>query len=97
MNYYSNELSLKDVILDIIKKGNLSYGIDKVQAKEAWKAIMGNGILEYTQNIRLQGDKLFITINNASLKENLSFRRSELALSVNNYLQKEVVKEIIFL
>ena len=97
MSRYNDEISLKEIISELFSQYNLNYGIDKIRTREAWVEIAGTGIVKYTDNVRLQVEKLFITLNNAALKENLSFRKSELAQLINDYLQKEVVKEIIFL
>ena len=93
---YDNSASLKEVILEIFNKNNLTYGIDKVRVKEAWIKVAGTAMVKYTENVRLQGDRLLITLNNAALRENLSYQKSELAAMINEYLQKEVVKEIVF-
>ena len=53
------------------------------------------GVVKYTENVRLQGDKLFISLNNASLREDLNLRRNELVQLINDFLKKEVVKEIV--
>ena len=74
-----------------------SIGIDKVRVKEAWVEIAGIGVIRYTEQVRLQGDRLFITLNNAALKADLSLRKTELVQLINEHLKKEVVKEVIFL
>ena len=93
-NFY-NESSLKEIIPALFSQYNLNYGLDKVRVKEAWVEIAGMGVVKYTENVRLQGDKLFISLNNASLREDLNLRRSELVQLINDFLKKEVVKEII--
>ena len=94
---YNSETPLKDVILAIFKRYNLNYGIDKVRVKEAWVEVMGKTIVRYTVNVRLQGSRLYVTLNNASLREDLNYGKSKLVNMLNEHLQKEVVKDIIFL
>ena len=94
---YNSETPLKDVILAIFKRYNLNYGIDKVRVKEAWVEVMGKTIVRYTVNVRLQGNRLYVTLNNASLREDLNYGKSKLVNMLNEHLQKEVVKDIIFL
>ena len=93
-NFY-NESSLKEIIPALFSQYNLNYGLDKVPVKEALVEIAGMGVVKYTENVRLQGDKLFISLNNASLREDLNLRRSELVQLINDFLKKEVVKKII--
>ena len=97
MSQDHNTSSAKELILALFSQNNLEYGIDKVRVKEAWVEIAGIGVVRYTEQVRLQGDKLFITLNNAALKADLSLRKTELVQLINEHLKKEVVKEVIFL
>ena len=97
MSQDHNTSSAKELILALFSQNNLEYGIDKVRVKEAWVEIAGIGVVRYTEQVRLQGDRLFITLNNAALKADLSLRRTELVQLINEHLKKEVVKEVIFL
>ena len=94
---YNTETSLKDVILAIFKRYRLNYGIDKVRVKEAWVEVVGAPIVKYTVSVRLQGSKLYVTLNNTGLREDLNYKKSRLVTLLNEYLQKEVVKDIVFL
>jgi len=94
---YNTETSLKDVILAIFKRYRLNYGIDKVRVKEAWVEVVGASIVKYTVSVRLQGSKLYVTLNNTGLREDLNYGKSKLVTMLNEYLQKEVVKDIVFL
>ena len=94
---YNTETSLKDVILAIFKRYRLNYGIDKVRVKEAWVEVVGAPIVKYTVSVRLQGSKLYVTLNNTALREDLNYGKSKLVTMLNEHLQKEVVKDIVFL
>lgn len=94
---YNTETSLKDIILAIFKRYRLNYGIDKVRVKEAWVEVVGAPIVKYTVSVRLQGSKLYVTLNNTGLREDLNYGKSKLVTMLNEYLQKEVVKDIVFL
>ena len=94
---YNTETSLKDVILAIFKRYRLNYGIDKVRVKEAWVEVVGTPIVKYTVSVRLQGSKLYVTLNNTALREDLNYGKSKLVTMLNEHLQKEVVKDIVFL
>ena len=94
---YNTETSLKDVILAIFKRYRLNYGIDKVRVKEAWVEVVGAPIVKFTVSVRLQGSKLYVTLNNTALREDLNYGKSKLVTLLNEYLQKEVVKDIVFL
>ncbi|MDO4880262.1 MAG: DUF721 domain-containing protein [Capnocytophaga sp.] len=88
--------SLKHILGEVVTDNNLTYGLEKVQIKDVWKKIANEGIIRYTDDIRLQGSTLFIKLSSAPLKENLSLEKSRLIEMINEEFGKEVVKEIIF-
>ena len=54
-------LNLQDVLKDFVNENNLEKGLDKVQVRNAWAKLMGNGINNYTTAIELKNDTLCTT------------------------------------
>ena len=48
----SNENSISEVLKEFIAVNKLQNGIDKIDVELAWKDLMGNGIVNYTQEFR---------------------------------------------
>ena len=47
----NNNLPLSEALNDFIQKNKLQHGIDKVNVREAWVSLMGNGVNNYTTAI----------------------------------------------
>ena len=45
-------LNLQDVLKGFVTENKLETGLDKVQVRDAWAKLMGNGINNYTSDIQ---------------------------------------------
>lgn len=84
-----------DVLKEFIQTNKLQYGIDKVEVRDAWKKLMGNGVNSYTQEIMLKNEKLYVALTSAVLREELSYGKEKIIKMINEELGREVVKEVI--
>ena len=44
----NSHLNLGDALKEFIKENRLQKGIDKVDVRDAWEKLMGNGVNNYT-------------------------------------------------
>lgn len=91
----NTNLSLGDALQEFIKKNKLEKGMDKVNAREAWKKLMGNGVNNYTTAIELRNETLFISLSSSVLREELSYGKSKIIAMLNEELGKELVKKLV--
>lgn len=92
----NEESSIADVLKAFIQTNNLQKGMDKIDVREAWKNLMGNGVVNYTTEIVLKNDTLYVALSSSVLKEELSYGREKIINMLNEELGKPVVKNIIF-
>lgn len=92
----SNEnLSMADALKEFISENKLQKGIDKIDVKNAWMRLMGNGVTKYTSEVRLQNETLYVKLSSAVLREELSYGKEKIIKLLNEELRKEVVKKIV--
>lgn len=87
--------SMKDALSAFIQKNKLEKGMDKVEAREAWVRLMGNGVNNYTTEIELRFDTLYVSLSSSVLREELSLGKSKIIRMINEEIGKELVKKII--
>ena len=80
---------------EFISTNKLQKGIDKVDTREAWANLMGNGVNNYTTAIELRNDTLFVSLSSSVLREELSHGKSKIITMLNEELGKEVVKKLV--
>ncbi|WP_417558025.1 DUF721 domain-containing protein [Mesoflavibacter zeaxanthinifaciens] len=88
-------LNLQDVLKEFVTENKLETGLDKVKVREAWIKLMGNGINNYTTNIQLKRDTLYIQLSSSALREELSYGKEKIINLINEELGKNIVNKII--
>tara|TARA_R110000823_G_scaffold16062_2_gene51582 strand:+ start:317 stop:613 length:297 start_codon:yes stop_codon:yes gene_type:complete len=87
--------SMKNALSAFIQKNKLEKGMDKVDAREAWVRLMGNGVNNYTTEIELRFDTLYVSLSSSVLREELSLGKSKIIRMINEEIGKQLVKKIV--
>ncbi|MEE9364913.1 MAG: DUF721 domain-containing protein [Cellulophaga sp.] len=88
-------LPINEILNNFIKENKLQKGIDKINVKEAWEKLMGNGVNNYTSSIDLRHETLFISLSSSVLREELSLGKSKIISMLNEELGKELIKKLV--
>lgn len=88
-------LNLQDVLKEFVTENKLETGLDKVQVRDAWAKLMGNGISNYTSDIQLKRDTLYIQLTSSALREELSYGKEKIIKMINEELGKDIVNKIV--
>lgn len=91
----NENLSMKEALSAFIQKNKLEKGMDKVEVREAWARLMGNGVNNYTTDIELRNDILFISLSSSVLREELSHGKSKIITMINEEIGKPLVKKLV--
>ncbi|MBP1839706.1 DUF721 domain-containing protein [Formosa algae] len=92
----SNEnLSMSDVLKEFVETNKLERGLDRVNVRDAWTSLMGNGVNNYTTAISLERDTLYVQLSSSVLREELSYGKSKIITMLNEELGKDLIKKII--
>lgn len=92
---FNEEQSIQDVLKNFISHNKLQGGIDKVEVKEVWFNLMGNGVANYTEEVELKKETLYVKLTSAVLREELMFGREKIIKMINQEIGKEVVKTLV--
>jgi hypothetical protein len=91
----NNNNSIGDVLKEFIQENRLQPGIDKINVRDAWKGLMGNGVNNYTREIMLKGTTLYVELTSAVLREELSYGKEKIVKMINEEIGREVVKDVV--
>ncbi|NND79009.1 MAG: DUF721 domain-containing protein [Maribacter sp.] len=91
----NDNLPLSEVLKDFIQANKLQHGIDKVNAREAWINLMGNGVNNYTTAIELRNETLYVSLSSSVLREELSHGKTKIMEMLNEELGRDLVKKIV--
>ncbi|QYJ68340.1 DUF721 domain-containing protein [Flavobacterium litorale] len=87
--------AIGDVLKEFIQENRLQQGIDKIDVRDAWKNLMGNGVNNYTSEIMLKNNTLYVALTSSVLREELSYGKDKIIKMINEELGREVVREVI--
>lgn len=87
--------SLNDVLKAFVQENSLEKGMDKIDVRNAWISLMGNGVNNYTTQIELKRDTLYVSLSSSVLRQELSFGTEKIIKMINEELGKDIVKAII--
>lgn len=90
-----NSLNMGEALNEFIKKNKLEKGLDKVDSKEAWTKLMGNGVDNYTTAVELRGSTLFVSLSSSVLREELSLGKSKIITMLNEELGKDLITKLV--
>ena len=87
--------SVKDLMKSFIKENNLTKGMQKLKAEEAWVKLMGQGVASYTDSVQLQNKTLVVRLNSSALREELSYGKEKIIKMLNEELGEEVISKLM--
>lgn len=97
MKRFNDDFSIGDVMKEFMKKSTkLEAGLDVINVKETWFKMMGPAFKNYTTQIELRRQTLYIQLNSSVVKQELEYGKSKIIKMLNEELGKELVKEIVF-
>jgi hypothetical protein len=92
---------LKEEIDGFVKYLGLDEKMQELKILEVWKECVGETISEFSKPVELKKSKLFVRVENAVWRFELSAKRNEIISRLNQILSKEdkkkSIKEIVFI
>lgn len=89
--------SLKDAIHELLNTYKLKGKYNETHVIAAWSRLMGPMIANRTSKIFIKNKKLYVQLNSAPLKNELSMSRTKILEMLNRDVSADVLEEIVFL
>ncbi len=90
------EMKIGDALKKVLQENDLEEGVDETKLLQEWENIMGKHICNHTISKRVSQSILYVHLDSAALRHELSYRRDELKKVLNYAVGKEVIKDIVF-
>lgn len=92
----SNSQSLKEVIQELLKTYRLEGKLNEVKLISSWEKVMGKMIANHTGGIFINKKKLFVKLDSAALRSELSYAKEKIIKMLNDEVGELVIEEVIF-
>lgn len=93
----SNEQSLKEVIHELLAAYRLDNKLHEVRLINSWESLMGISVAKQTSKIYISKGVLFVELNSAALRNELSYAKTKLVGLLNKEAGHDVITDIVFL
>lgn len=92
-----DDISIKQAVEKWIDAFRLRKKFDESSIVQAWPEIIGPSIANRTQQIYIKDKKLFVKVESAVIKHELSIMRRQIVGRINEYVGQVIVEEFIIL
>ncbi len=93
----SNEFTLKEAIEQLLSTYKMSGKINETRIIQAWEQVCGAMISRHTENLYIKNRILYVKVDSAALRNELSYAKTKLINALNNAVKEEVINDIIFI
>ena len=91
----NNTNNVGEIIRKLMKNPKLADKMDELDALDVWKELIGDNLQKFVVGAKMYKGNLHVKLSSSVLRNELSYRKSELKEKINQKLGKEIVKEII--
>ncbi|MDA9970240.1 DUF721 domain-containing protein [Flavobacteriaceae bacterium] len=91
----NDPFKIDDLMKSFVKENKLEKGLDKVNVEAAWADMMGNGVNNYTNSVKLHKDTLYVELSSSVLREELSYGKDKIIGILNESLGKNLITKLI--
>ena len=87
--------AIKNIIENFVEQKSISDGIFNVKVQKAWENAVEKKILDYTKEIYVKGEVLYIKVSNPILKQEILYSKQKVINLINEELEKDLIKKIV--
>jgi predicted nucleic acid-binding Zn ribbon protein len=84
--------TLKEAIGEFMKSYHLDDKLLQKQLILSWEKVM---VAKHTQNLAIRKKTLYVKLDSAALKNELSFSREKIMKALNNAVNAEVITDVV--
>ena len=91
-----NSTLIRDIILKNLREQGLETPLLQKRLIDSWPEVMGQGITNYTDDVYIRNQTLFVKLKNPALRSELSLQRQDIVRRLNSHVGSQVIADIRF-
>lgn len=91
-----NALAIGDLVRQYLREEGLETPLNQHRIIESWGEVMGAGILQYTGDIFIRNQTLWVKIDSSVLRQELNISRQQIERRLNEHVGAQVITEVRF-
>lgn len=90
-------VSLKSELDNFMTYIGLDSRMQELKILSVWSECVGEAIAKYSTPVEIKKNKLFVSVENAAWRYELSLKKIEIIDNLNRSFKKKLIKDIIFI
>lgn len=86
--------SIGEVIKELLKNYDITSKFNEAHVITLWDKLMGPSVTKYTVKIEVEKRILFVQLNNAALKQELTYSKDKIKKMLNDEVGEEVILDV---
>ena len=91
-----NALAIGNLVRQYLREEGLETPLNQHRIIESWGEVMGAGILQYTGDIFIRNQTLWVKIDSSVLRQELNISRQQIVRRLNEHVGAQVITEVRF-
>lgn len=87
---------LGSVIMKLLREEGLETPLNQHRLIESWKDVVGEVIYNYTTNIYIKNQTLYVQLSSSVIRQELQMGREILIRNLNAHVGSQVIFDIVF-
>jgi hypothetical protein len=92
----SNQTTIGEVIEKLMKAYRLDGKLKEIEVLESWGEMMGIAVANRTKNIQIRNKTLFLTMDSAVMRDELSYGKTIIIERINQKAGFEMITNVFF-
>jgi len=89
------EITLKDAITQLLRTYQLEDKLIEHRLIANWEVVVGTMISRHTKDIWIKDGKLFVKLDSATIRQELTYHRSKMLELLNESVGKNLITDIV--
>jgi predicted nucleic acid-binding Zn ribbon protein len=94
---FNKTVCLKSELDNFMNYIGLDSRMQEMEILKVWSRCVGEGIAKFSAPVEMRKNKLFVRVENAVWRYELSIKKNEIIEKLNLSLKKKLIKDIIFI
>ena len=91
-----SSILIRDIILKNLREQGLETPLLQKRLIDSWPKVMGQGIANYTDDLYIRNQTLFVKLKNPALRSELSLQRQDIVRRLNSHVGSQVIADVRF-
>ena len=91
-----SSILIRDIILKNLREQGLETPLLQKRLIDSWPEVMGQGVANYTDDLYIRNQTLFVKLKNPALRSELSLQRQDIVRRLNSHVGSQVIADVRF-